>query len=257
MKSSALGFLFALLLMAEFVGGAVSKKQPLLDPNQYPAPVALSVEEVLSMPAANRVEVAKLRKKELIPPLDKIAFSDRADFQTRWSALVLLAQIQGAGAEKTLEKAINHKEWFLRNAALLTYPSVLPKKANAVAIRMLEDKALVIRSAAIEVLEHQMDAEAREALWTELDHPRNFRKKQSLWIRPQILQVLAKDPTSREMPLFLNHLRDKDSKLHPHSIQALERITRQTLGNSKTSLEERRDLWIKWARNTKAEMALQ
>lgn len=209
------------------------------------------------MPAANRLEVAKLRKTQLIAPLDKIAFSDRADFQTRWSALVLLAQIQGPAAEKTLDKALNHKEWFLRNAALLTYPTVLPKKAGAVALKMLEDKALVIRSAAIEVLESRLDGEVREALWTELDHPRNFRKKQSLWIRPQILQALSKEPSSRELPLFLNHLRDIDAKLHSFAIQALEKITRQSLGKPSMTMGEQRDLWLKWARNTKAEMALQ
>lgn len=256
MKPAILGFIFALLLATPFSKAAISK-QPLLEPAQFPAPVVLSVEEVLSMPAANRLEVAKLRKKELVAPLDKIAFSDRADFQTRWSALVLLAQIQETGAEKTLEKALNHKEWFLRNAALLTYPTVLPKKANAVALKMLDDKALVIRSAAIEVLEANMDSQVRESLWAELDHPRNFRKKQSLWIRPQILQALARDPSSRETPLFLNHLRDADPKLHAFAIQALEKATRQTLGNSKMGVPERRDLWLKWARNTKAEMALQ
>lgn len=259
MKAAVLGFLFAVLLSFHFAEAAVPKKNqiPNLDPAQFPEPIALSVDEILSMPAANRVEVAKLRKNQLIPPLDKIAFSDKTDFQTRWSALVLLAQIQGPAAEKTLEKALNHKEWFLRNAALLTYPQVLPKKAAGVAVRMLEDKALVIRSAAIEILEANLEADKREVLWTELDHPRNFRKKQSLWIRPQILAALSKEPTTRELPLFLNHLRDTDTKLHPHAIQALERMTRQSLGKSDTKLADKRELWLKWARNTRSEISLQ
>lgn len=253
MKTAVLGFLFALFLGIHFVEASV----PLLDPAHFPEPVSLNVEEVLSMPAGNRLEVAKLRKNELIAPLNKIAFSDQADFQVRWSALVLLAQLQGPLAELTLERALEHKEWFLRNAALLTYPSLFPKKAAKVALKMLQDKALVIRSAAIEVLEARLDTEIREALWTELDHPRNFRKKQSLWIRPQILQVLAKDPGRREALLFLNHLRDKDLKLHPFAIQGLERITGQTLGRTDLALSEKRELWLKWAKNTRVELSLQ
>ncbi len=253
MKPALLGFVFGIFIALEFAYAAL----PQLDPAQFPEPVILSVEEVLSMPAANRVGVALLRKNQMIAPLNKIAFTEKADFQVRWSALVLLAQIQGPLAEMTLDRALEHKEWFLRNAALLTYPTLFPNKAAKVALKMLEDKALVIRSAAIEVLEVRMDPEVREALWTELDHPRNFRKKQSLWIRPQILQVLAVNPGNRETLLFLNHLRDPDLKLHPFAIQGLERITGQTLGKTDQSLTDKRDLWLKWARNTRAEMALQ
>lgn len=243
------------LLTGHLALASVPKKVPLLDPAFFPEPVALSVDEVLSMPAANRLPVAKLRKNQLVEPLKSIAFSEKADFQTRWSALVLVAQLLGPEAGPVLEKALQHKEWYLRNAALLTYPTVLPKKTVHVGLQMLEDKALVVRSAAIEVLETNLDSQVREALWTEIDQPRNFRKKQSLWIRPQILQILAKNPELREIPLFLNHLREKDSKLYPFAMQALEKLTNKNLNLPNLSLSDRREVWLKWGRQAKVEYA--
>lgn len=227
-----------------------------IDPGQYPEKVKLSVAEILSLPGENRLAVAQGRKSELAKPLEETIFNRNAEFGLRWKAVMLLAQLEKAKAIGVLDKALQSKEWFLRNAALLAYADAAPERASSIAAKMLEDKALVIRSAAVDVLSRNLDSQTREVLWNEIDQPHNFRKKQSLWIRPQILKALAESPQPRELSLFLSHLREKDERMHSHAIRALERVTNEIRGKSITPLAEKRGLWLKWAQASKAEGTL-
>lgn len=234
----------ALLLIALPAGAALPKRTVLPDP---PKTIHLDVREVLSMPAENRLAVAEARRAELAPELEKHAFDAKVDFAERWKAVVLVAQLKGPEARAFLERVRKSSEWFMRNAGLVAYQSVLPREAAGVAKTLLTDKALVVRSAAIAVLENHVDSEIRELFWNEIDQPRNFRKKQGLWTRPQMLEILAREPKEREAPLFLAYLRESDPRMHRHAVAGLEKLTRQTLGKSGSPLEEKRDLWLKWA----------
>jgi hypothetical protein len=217
----------------------------------YSPDVNMSVEELLSMPAGNRAQVAKQRGNEFVPQLNEIAFSKEEDYRVRWKALILSVQIQGVRAEKTLDKALASSEWYMRNAAILAYQEVLPAKAKYHAQDLLADKALVVRSAAVEVLSKSLsDDGVRETLWDQMGQRRNFRKNQSLFIRGQILKALSEDPLQKELPLFVKHLRENDIRMHVPAIQALERITARKFGKNSDTLGKRRDLWMKWAKNS-------
>lgn len=135
----------------------------------------------------------------------------------------------------------------MRNAALVAATDVNPRKAKEMAVDLLNDKALVVRSAAVSVLSAKLDDDGREALWEQLENKKNYRKKQGLFIRSQILQILAKDPLKKELPLFVRHLRSNDQRLHPSAIVALEKVTSQKMGTTKDSLDQKRSLWVKWA----------
>lgn len=216
----------------------------------YRPDVEMSVDELLSLPEGNRADVARRRGGEFLKELEKRAFSKAEDYRTRWKSLTLAAQIQGGKSEKMLKKAAGAPEWYMRNAALLAYQEVLPKKARPVAESLLKDKALVVRSAAVQVLARSLDEAARETLWEQLSSAQNFRKKQSLFIRGQILAVLAQDPLEKEMPLFVKHLNESDDRLHGSAIVALEKITARKFGKNNDSVSDKRDLWIKWAKNS-------
>lgn len=226
------------------VGLAIPAPVKVADP---PRRIDLDVREVLSMPVENRLAVAESRRDQLAPQLEKFAFDAAADFADRWKAVVLVAQLKGPEARAFLKRTQASPDWFMRNAGLVAYQTVLPREVAPVAKSLMADKALVVRSAAIAVLEAHMDSEVRELFWDEIDQPRNFRKKQGLWTRPQILEILAKDPKDREAPLFLNYLRESDERMQRHAVRGLEKLTRQMLGKSTTPLPEKRDLWLKWA----------
>lgn len=223
-------------------------------PADHPTPVQLGVAEILAMPTENRLAVAQARKELLLKDLEAWAFNRKKDFGDRWKAVVLYAQLSGAAAKNFLDRAIKAEEWFMRNAGLVAYQEVLPQLAPQAARKLLGDKALVVRSAAIQVLENHMDSEVRELLWEEIDQPRNFRKKQGLWTRSQILQILAREPKDRELELFSGYLRESDPRMQAPAMQGLEKLTRQTLGHGNAPLAQRRELWLKWvAKNENAQ----
>ncbi|ODS51068.1 MAG: hypothetical protein ABS42_00350 [Bdellovibrio sp. SCN 50-8] len=211
--------------------------------------IKVDVREVLSLPPENRLLVAASRSSELKQPLEKFAFNKEHDYNDRWKAVVLYAQISGQASHPFLSKAVKSSEWFMRNAALMAYQEVLPGRATDIAKHLLSDEALVVRSAAIAVLEKHLDSEIREILWSELEQPRNFRKKQSLWTRPQILEILAKSPMEHETPLFVVALREKETRINVPAIQGLERLTRQQPAKGITDIAAKKDLWLKWVKS--------
>lgn len=237
------------------LGGLLLVNSPAwaaLPPKPLEAPVSLSVAEILAMPAENRLQIAQSRRVDLLADLEAHCFREEVDFSERWKALVLYAQLAGPRAKSVLDRAVSSKDWFMRNAGLVAYQDVLPQQVVGVAKKLLNDKALVVRSAAIDVLQAHLDSEVRELLWGEIDQPRNFRKKQGLWTRPQILEILAREPQDRELPLFVGYLREKDSTLHLSAMQGLEKLTRRNLGKPNLALSEKRELWLAWAKKSDA-----
>jgi len=224
--------------------------QAALPAVQIPPPrIQLDVKEILSLPAENRLLVASSRVAELKPQLEKYAFDKQKDYSDRWKAVVLYAQISGKESHVFLSKALRSPEWFMRNAALAAYHEVSPSRGVSAAKLLLADEALVVRSAAIGFLEKHLDSEIREMLWNELDQPRNFRKKQSLWTRPQIVEALATAPVISELPLFVAALRDSDGRMNTAAMTALERLTSHQLDKGIKGLEAKRQAWLKWMKN--------
>lgn len=221
-----------------------------IQPELLAPKVDLNIAEILSLPAPNRFAVAQNRRADLLPELDRHAFDSSKGYADRWKAVVLYAQLSGDQSVPFLNRALKSDQWFMRNAALISFQEVMPTRAAAAAKTLLSDKALVVRSAAVQVLESHMDSEVRELLWSEIDQPRNFRKKQSLWTRPQILELLAKEPSQRELPLFITYLRESDPRMHQPAVLGLERITRQNLGKPETKLADKRGLWLNWSKKT-------
>lgn len=237
-----LGSIFFFSVMTQAVHAATPKS-----PDLFKQPVKISTDELLSMPADNRRLIAKSRGAEFVSELETRAFDQEESFGVRWKAFILAAQIRAGKSESLLKKGFKSKEWFMRNAALVAATDVNPRKAKEMAVDLLNDKALVVRSAAVSVLSAKLDDDGREALWEQLENKNNYRKKQGLFIRSQILQILAKDPLKKELPLFVRHLKSNDERMHPAAIVALEKVTSKKIGSSKDSLNQKRSLWVKWA----------
>lgn len=167
------------------------------------------------------------KKNELAQPLREIAFSEKYKMADRWKALTLLTHIDREKAFPLLEKALVSKEWYMRNAGLVGIEHLNPLEAKKAARKLLKDKALVVRSAAVQVLAKDFVTSDRGLLWEQLYDKKNFRKGQSLWIRSQVLAVLALEPGSLELPLFLQYVNEKDQSVQTASVVALERITKR------------------------------
>lgn len=213
---------------------------------------AVSAQDLVSMPHENRMQVLKKsRDKKLLAELEALAFEPKRSMPERWKALMALVQKNEKQSQPLLEKALASNEWFMVNAGLVGLKTINPELAHQHALKLLDHKALVVRSAAIQSMKTPQKVQERELLWEHLDSQHNYRKTQSLWVRAEILSRLGEKPLKKEVPLFVKALRDSDVRLHRPAIRALELLVPNG-PISDRKLSERRQDWIKWSQRQPA-----
>lgn len=161
------------------------------------------------------------------------AANAKLNMNSRWKSLIKAADYAGEGQINDFKKFAQDKDWYMRNASLVALNKISPEAAQEEARRLVTDKALVVRSAAVEVLARKMSAANKKLLVTEVDKDYNYHKKNSLWIRRQILEKIARVATSDDRGLFAKNLFDKDPKISRVSAKALEKITGKKLPGKK------------------------
>ncbi len=209
-----------------------------------------SVIDLLQLPPENRRHALESLSDDQFKKISEVAFNDKQNMRTRWAALITLAEANSEKALPQLIKASEGKEWFMRNASLVALSGSQPQKAQEVARKLLSDKALVVRSAAVDILAQHPSSENRDLLWAELDKAYNFRHEEGLWIRRQIVSLLAAKPLGHERALFSRLLRDRDSKIHASSIRGLEKITGIQLGTKEQAMDKKVALWQDYLKKT-------
>lgn len=178
--------------------------------------------------------------------LRRIAFNKKADLQIRWRALVLATRLLGGEMRTDIHTASKSSDWFMRSAAMMAASEISTEEAALLARRMIKDKALVVRSAAVDILGSTGEDSDRELLWHIIKDPINLRKGQSLWIRSQALQLLAKSPQKKEISQYVELLRESDLELQAIAIHALEKTSDFQFGSTQDSIEEHRRRWLNW-----------
>ena len=202
-----------------------------------------AIEETLKLPPKNRAQVLSQSGAATYADLKKMAFSSQHPMNLRWKALMGMAEAQKQKSVKDLLVAANHKEWFMRNGALMAMVHADSHEAVRLARQLLSDKALVVRSAAVEVLSEDLTSENRDILWEQLEKPINFKREQSLWIRPQIVRALADQPLSSEKIYFAQLLNEKEAEIQKEAIRGLEALTGKKLGQGRMARAEVVKLW--------------
>jgi len=143
----------------------------------------------------------------------------------RWDALIKSAEAaDGQQIQQVLEFA-KSKDWYMRNALLVALDKMGTDLVYDKAKALVSDKALVVRSAAVDILTRLESQEVRALLAKELNRNYNFVGKKSLWIRAQIMKNLVKKPYQSEREYFSKLLFDNDPEISLMSMQALEKIS--------------------------------
>lgn len=143
----------------------------------------------------------------------------------RWDALIKSAEAaDGQQIQQVLEFA-KSKDWYMRNALLVALDKMGTDLVYDKAKVLVSDKALVVRSAAVDILTRLESQEVRTLLAKELNRNYNFVGKKSLWIRAQIMKNLVKKPYQSEKEYFSKLLFDNDPEISAMSMQALEKIS--------------------------------
>jgi len=210
------------------------------------AKVIKDTENTLRLSKSELEKVADKLTQEQKLALRKIAFRNDSDLQVRWRALVLAARLLGTEMKGDITSASKSNDWFMRSASMMAANEISSNEGASLARRLVNDKALVVRSAAVDILGQTGEVSDRILLWNIIRDPINIRKGQSLWIRSQALQLLARSPQKREISNFISLLKENDLELQAISIQALERVSDFQFGSSQDSIEDHRKRWISW-----------
>lgn len=220
-------------------------------PPSKPAMTTNHLIEILSLPAKNREAALKTLPESSYKNLVQMAFDYKWSMGIRWQALTTAANLKKENSTQDMIRATKSSEWFMRSAGLLSLKEVNPEMAELTARSLIKDKALVVRSAAVDVLKSQMKKESRPLFWSELDANYNFKKKQSLWIRPQLVAALAERPKDEELPQFVKILmKDSDSQVRWQAVQGLEKITGLKLAQGDQSEAKVVQLWQEHFKNS-------
>ncbi len=159
-----------------------------------------------------------------LPLLPEALENIHARFDVRWQGFLKWAEAKRDPA--TLEAlATRHGDWLIRNAALVVTQSRSFEKGRALATRMLDDKALIVRMAAVEVLKESLnDQSVRDTLWDALYAKVNYHKGQSLPIRPMILEMLGQTANSKERERFKILAEESDKNIKILASSAMQKI---------------------------------
>lgn len=147
--------------------------------------------------------------------LEKKVFSKEIAFEERWRLVDQVADLkERVGAVVFLKKCLASKEWFLQSAAL----KVLEKRYPGVAVKLAEkalfnSKALVVRSEAVGVIATLGGPNNTGKLWKALNQKNNFRRRVSLWIRPQIVKSILKMERSIHSERWYDLLSDSNAEI--------------------------------------------
>jgi HEAT repeat protein len=203
--------------------------------------------EFLSMPMSNSIELLK-ETKSLGLAKDFLATADdeNLDMSTRWKALQLSAHAGGREFIPQIEKKLANSTWYMRNAALLAINSLDSIKGQQAAHILVSDKALVVRSAAVEVLKSRPETIDRARIWKELSADYNFNKGSSLWVRSQLAELLSLNPQKNEAQSFANMLEESDVRIQVAAMSSLEKVYAKKMGDDKLSHTERLKKWQQW-----------
>lgn len=156
------------------------------------------------------------------------AFDSQGSIKDKWAAMMKLAQDQKI-SEEIFYRATQDKDCFTRNAGLVALNHRNPERSIAVAEKLLKDKALIVRSAALEIIKKYPHKMNRTLLWKELDQKYNFRSGQSLWIRKDLMIALAETPLKSEKPLFEKLQKDQDLDIRLGATTASLKLSKHSL----------------------------
>jgi len=187
------------------------------------------VRMALQMPLPNRLKALGLQGPKTFSQLQQIADSKSEGLELRWRAITAMGRLEPFRARPQLETALKSQDWYLRNAALVVLHYGERSWAVDWAKKLLDDDALVVRTAAVEALSEMNAIEAEDVLWQKLYAKENFKNGQSLWIRKHIAQTLARFARPGQERAFQKLLMDEDQSLHASALQGLTKLTQKDL----------------------------
>ena len=109
----------------------------------------------------------------------------------------------------------------------------------------LQDDVLTVRVAAAQALGKLADPSAIEDLAQALYSESHFYRGKGLWVRIHFVEAMGKLRDKRAYPTLLKALDDEDPKVQRSTVWALEQTSGLSLGEGRSSQEEK-EAWKRW-----------
>lgn len=202
------------------------------------------MESLLGLPIEQRVKEFKNRKDTSYAFLSHTAFDAKNGLQARWRALITMGRLDPQYFRKDLDKALTGREWFMRNAALIALQTDDRARAIEWSSRLITDSALVVRTQAVRNLIQLEARESEPLLWEEIFAKKNFKGRQSLWVRVHMAEALAHFASPGRAKGFQRLLMDPDERLHKWAVMGLENSTGIKMSDKSVPVEIRRQQWL-------------
>ena len=205
-----------------------------------------ATKNVLKLPIDQRIQLLMREGEQGYRNLVGLMFNEALPMEIRWRAVTASGRIAGALAKPELKRAFQSHDWYMRNAALVSMAHIDRATATDWARRLMSDKSLVVRTAAVSAIAQFQDQASAPLLWEKLYSKENFRGKQSLFIRRHIVEALARLKPAGSESQFIEVLADNDKTLHPAAIRALESLTDKRIGKATDPMTVKRAQWQRW-----------
>lgn len=198
----------------------------------------------LMQPMDVRLKALEKEKPTAYKLLSQTAFDSSQNIRVRWRALTTMGRLDPEYFRKDLERALVSKEWYVRNAALIAVLNEPRHVTLKWSTQMLKDPALMVRTQAVRNLVGINAVEAEPILWQQIWDKRNFRGRESLWIRAHMAEALSRMAVAGRARQFQKLMLDPDPRLHKWAIQGLEKSTGMKITDKKESIEVQRQKWL-------------
>jgi hypothetical protein len=208
------------------------------------AEAVVSFESLLAQPIQQRVSGFAAHSDKGFVFLSKTAFDAKQSLQTRWRAVTTMGRLDPVRFHSDIDRALNSREWFMRNAGLIALLSDRRARAVTWSTKLLNDPALMVRTQAVRNIIALNARETEPILWKLIYDRRNFNGHSSLWIRAHMAEALAKFAGPGRTKKFERLLLDEDPRLYKWAIAGLEASTGMRMSDSKEPVERRRQQWL-------------
>ena len=155
----------------------------------------------------------------------KLAQNTALPMGVRWKALLAASEVADSHQVQKIIAFSKDKDWYMRNASLVALQKMGTDLIYDQAKSLMTDKALVVRSAAAEILMKLDNREVRRIFSEEISKKYNFNGQHSLWIRSQMMRYLVQKPTAEERSFFVKYLFENDPEIATLSAEALQKLT--------------------------------
>lgn len=158
-------------------------------------------------------------------PLRTLAFDEKIPMRTRWKSFMLYTQLAGVKSLPIINQASDHRDWFMRSAALTALEGINKSMARRRAFDKLnKDPALMVRAKALDILQNQFGEDVIELFWKKLHSADSFHNNKGLWIRKNLAVSLMKNPRKRDIQRWIQLLHGQDEELQQVAALALSKI---------------------------------